>query len=310
MAAARASIIIPTKDRPALVARAVRSALAACPSGGEVIVVDDGSDPPMSATLLGVEDPRLKLVVNGQPHGASPARNTGIGQSSGDVIFFLDDDDEMLPDYPAVILDRLRGAQALDYGFGGIEIVDTRGSRERRSEKMRLGESQVLTPDLPFRQRMFPFSVGFWITRDAFNRAGPLDAELTTNGDTEYACRVAAAGLKGWFEARPATRIHRHDDRRALGQITSRTPAAVRAACFRTILARYSDYLETDRSALAYLARRFVKLSVKAGQIEEARAFCRTLPGPLAGQMRAHAEADRMLYAASGLMAPREVGRA
>lgn len=302
MASATASIIIPTKDRPALVARAVHSALAACPDGGEVIVIDDGSDPPMSADLLGVEDPRLTLIVNGPPHGASPARNTGIAQSSGAVIFFLDDDDEMLPGYPDAVLDRLRADPSLDYGFAGIEIVDARGGEERVSQRIRLSRSQTLTPDLPFRQRMFPFSVGFWITRDAFDQAGPLDAELTTNGDTEYACRVAAAGLSGWFEARSATRILRHDDQRALGQITSRTPPSVRAACFRTILTRYAAYLETDRSAHRYLAHRFVKLSVKAGQYDEARAFLRTLPAALGLRLRAYGGATRLIYALSGLL--------
>ena len=306
----RASIIIPTKDRPALVARAVRSALAACPEGGEVVVVDDGSVPPMSATLLGGEDPRLRLVVNDAPHGASPARNTGITESSGEVIFFLDDDDEMLPGYPATVLDRLERDPSLDYGFGGIEIIESRGSGARTNQKMRLRQSQVLSSDLPFRQRTFPFSVGFWITREAVRRAGPLDAELATNEDTEYACRVAATGLKGWFEARPATRIHRHDDQRALGHITTRTPPAIRAACFRTILTRYEDYLQTDRSALAFLARRFVKLSVKAGQIEEARAFCGTLPAALAARMRAHLAVNRLLYMASGITSPREARRA
>ena len=303
MASASASIIIPTKDRPALVARAVRSALAACPEGGEVIVIDDGSDPPMSTEPLGVEDPRLTLIVNGPPHGASPARNAGIAQSSGRVIFFLDDDDEMLPDYPDAILERLRADPALDYGFGGLEIADTRRTRSRTSRRVRLRRSQPLFGHLRFRYRTISFGTGFWITREAFDLAGPLDTDLTTNEDTEYACRVSAAGLKGWFEARTATRIYHHREAGALGHVTTRTAPAVRAACFRTILTRHAAYLETDRSARSYLARRFVKLSVKAGRHDEARAFLRTLPVALGLRLRAYGGATRLLYAVSGLAA-------
>lgn len=47
----RVSFIIPTKNRPEGIRRAVASVLAAMPEDGEVIVVDDASDPPAMLAL-------------------------------------------------------------------------------------------------------------------------------------------------------------------------------------------------------------------------------------------------------------------
>ena len=73
----RVSFIIPTKNRPEGIRRAVASVLAAMPEDGEVIVVDDASDPPAMLALREVTDPRMTLYVNPGPHGPSAARNFG-----------------------------------------------------------------------------------------------------------------------------------------------------------------------------------------------------------------------------------------
>ena len=81
------SIIIPTYNRPALLQRAVASALAACPQDGEVIVVDDRSDTAIKA-LRDVTDPRLRITTNTGDKGAAGARNHGIAQAKGDIVMF------------------------------------------------------------------------------------------------------------------------------------------------------------------------------------------------------------------------------
>ena len=60
----------------------------------EIVVVDDGSrNPPTTITEL---DPRVRLVIQAN-HGVSVARNVGVAAANGELIAFLDQDDEWLP---------------------------------------------------------------------------------------------------------------------------------------------------------------------------------------------------------------------
>jgi glycosyltransferase involved in cell wall biosynthesis len=94
----KVSVVIPTRRRPALVTRAVHSALAQTLRAIEVIVVIDGRDP---ATRLALEpaareDARLLVLELEVSVGGSDARNRGVEAASGEWIAFLDDDDEWL----------------------------------------------------------------------------------------------------------------------------------------------------------------------------------------------------------------------
>ncbi len=92
------SAVIPTRNRPDLVCRAVRSALAQTYTNLEIIVVVDGPDPATVAALEAMGEPRLRIVALPKNVGGSEARNTGVRQSKGIYIAFLDDDDEWLPE--------------------------------------------------------------------------------------------------------------------------------------------------------------------------------------------------------------------
>jgi glycosyltransferase involved in cell wall biosynthesis len=63
--------------RPDWLLEAVRSALAQRDVELELVVVDDGSDTPLSDVLSGIEDPRLQ-IVRVDHGGASSARNAGV----------------------------------------------------------------------------------------------------------------------------------------------------------------------------------------------------------------------------------------
>jgi glycosyltransferase involved in cell wall biosynthesis len=91
------SVVIPTFGRPALVARAVRSALAQTGVDLEVVVVIDGDDPATVAALGEIVDPRLRVTVNAEKKGAGPTRDAGAAASRGRWVAFLDDDDEWDP---------------------------------------------------------------------------------------------------------------------------------------------------------------------------------------------------------------------
>src|SRR5580698_7434818 len=92
------SVVIPTRNRPSLVVRAVKTALAQSLTQIEVIVIIDGFDVETSEALEAIKDVRLHAVSLPASVGGSDARNIGVSRSRGEFIAFLDDDDEWSPD--------------------------------------------------------------------------------------------------------------------------------------------------------------------------------------------------------------------
>src|SRR4030042_3260945 len=91
------SVVIPTRESPSLVVRAVQSALAQTLNAIEIIVVIDGPDTITSQVLLQIDDPRLKVLTLPQCLGCADARNAGVIEAQSRWIAFLDDDDEWFP---------------------------------------------------------------------------------------------------------------------------------------------------------------------------------------------------------------------
>lgn len=91
------SVVIATKNRPALLERAVKSVLLQSVADLEIIVVLDRDEPETMAMLGALRDERVRMYFNAEPAGPGAARNAGAGQARGEWIAFLDDDDEWLP---------------------------------------------------------------------------------------------------------------------------------------------------------------------------------------------------------------------
>ncbi len=90
------SVVIPTRNRPSLVMRAVNSALRQSYKELEVIVVVDGPDTPSNEVLQQIQDSRIRVIPLAEPVGGSNARNIGADNARGQWVAFLDDDDEWL----------------------------------------------------------------------------------------------------------------------------------------------------------------------------------------------------------------------
>lgn len=91
------SVVIPTRDRRALLAQTVAHVLAQRSVAIELVVVDDGSEDGTSEWVQGIDDERVSLVRGGG-RGVAAARNLGLAQAQAPLVAFNDDDDLWAPD--------------------------------------------------------------------------------------------------------------------------------------------------------------------------------------------------------------------
>jgi glycosyltransferase involved in cell wall biosynthesis len=95
---ARVSVVIPLYNKARYVRRALDSITAQTFTDFEVIVVDDGSTDESASVVESYDDARFRIVRQ-ENAGPGAARNRGATEASGEMLAFLDADDEWLPRY-------------------------------------------------------------------------------------------------------------------------------------------------------------------------------------------------------------------
>jgi Glycosyl transferase family 2 len=104
--------IVATRDRPATLARAVRSMVGQdYPGELECVIVFDQS-PPSPVDVVLPAGRRMRLLTNTRTPGAAGARNAGVTASDGALVAFCDDDDTWHPDKLRLQVERLDAASA------------------------------------------------------------------------------------------------------------------------------------------------------------------------------------------------------
>ena len=90
----RVSVVIPTHNRSGFLRRAVRSVLGQTFQDFEIVIVDDASSDDTREVVASLGDPRIRYFRHEHNRRIAGARNTGVSNSTGEYIAFLDDDDE------------------------------------------------------------------------------------------------------------------------------------------------------------------------------------------------------------------------
>jgi len=92
------SVITPTYNRGWCIERAIKSILKQGYPNWELLIVDDGSNDNTQEIVEKFKDNRIKYYKLKINKGVNFARNVGLEQCSGDLITFLDSDDELVPE--------------------------------------------------------------------------------------------------------------------------------------------------------------------------------------------------------------------
>ena len=92
------SVVMPALNAGRTIADSIRSVLGQTYPNWELLIVDDGSDDDTLAIASGfLADRRIRLLKGAGHGGPAMARNVGLDAATGDMVAFLDSDDQWLP---------------------------------------------------------------------------------------------------------------------------------------------------------------------------------------------------------------------
>lgn len=121
------SVIIPLYNKELSIVSTLQTVLDQTFSDYEIVIVDDGSTDSSVAEVEKVQDSRIRLIHQ-QNAGVSAARNRGIKEAKGDLIAFLDADDEWKPEYLATQYYLFRKYPECDIFACNYEFRDISGN--------------------------------------------------------------------------------------------------------------------------------------------------------------------------------------
>lgn len=184
------TVIVPTRNRSALLAMTLRSVLRQQNVELEVIVVDEGSTDDTAAMLSRLGDPRVRVLRHEVPYGVSTARNRGAAAAVGEWLGFVDDDDLWAPEKLAQQL-HAATSTGRDWVYtGSVNISDEGRILYGRPP---LAPEQIMAV-LPRYNAIPGGGSNVVVHRAAWARVGPFDTRLRNTEDWEMWIRLAKHG--------------------------------------------------------------------------------------------------------------------
>ncbi len=256
----RVTAIVPTCDRPVMLERALRSIAAQQFPPEETIVVDDGEKNHAPVSLRTVEQCGLseaRVVTNSRAKGASGARNTGAALATGELLAFLDDDDEWLPSYLSQAVGRIDWSELDVVCTPLLCRFDDGVDRLSKSAPDRLARNLFLTrnPGLG--------GSNLIIRRSLYREIGGFDESLPSCNDIDLGVRLSLRGGVRYLNLQQRlVRFYQHTGAK-LGTPASET---MRVGIRRFYEIHAHRMTETQRQQFRVMARRFFSID-EYGQI-------------------------------------------
>lgn len=213
------SIIIPTHNRPQLLRRAIRSALAQTLSDIEIIVVDDGSTPPVALP----DYPQVQIIRLHPNQGGAAARNIGAEAARANWITYLDDDDELLPNMAQVSLKAIAQTN-LPKPVGVLSTLvelDSQGQIRKKHIPPTLPKGKHFCLEEIERHQSFASKQTLIIERQVLLDIGGFDKSFTSRVHTELFLRLnPVCSLLGLPDV--TYRLHAHQGSRVSSSLQRR----------------------------------------------------------------------------------------
>jgi LmbE family N-acetylglucosaminyl deacetylase len=188
----RLSVVVRTRDRPALLAEALDSLAASEYRAAEVVLVNDGGIPPVVPADFPLPLRRVELA---ESQGRAGAAEAGIAAAAGDFVAFLDDDDLAAPEHlgtlAGLVADTGVRVAYTDAAVAVYELDPEAGNGGWVCRERRLPYSRDFDPDLLLVDNYIPFNTVV-IERRLLGEVGGLDRSLPFFEDWDLLIRLAA----------------------------------------------------------------------------------------------------------------------
>lgn len=235
------SVVITTYRRPPkMVKRAIESVINQTYRNLEIIIVDDSPDDfterkVVEKMILSIKekDKRVRYIKHNENKGACTARNTGIKNSHGNFIAFLDDDDEWLP---AKIEKQLKLFKDPEVGLVYCRSFTINElHRVKRVRKAKFYKGYVF--DQLFRTNFIGSTSFPLIKKDCFQHCGMFDTRLKSCQDFELWLRITKK-YKVDYVDEPLVNYYIHGNERISFNPLNRIQGIT------SINTKYKDYLK------------------------------------------------------------------
>jgi glycosyltransferase involved in cell wall biosynthesis len=226
------SVIIPTYNRLDYIHTAIDSVLAQTYKNYEIIVVNDGSSVDIRKALEPYED-KIVCLSHQENRGLSAARNTGIKNSNGKYLAFLDDDDLFENQKLEIQVPVLENNPDIGFVYSDYYIFNS------KSTDMKLSLAAGRDDTENFAQIFFlNYNVAvptILIRRTCFEDVGFFDEYLRQHEDGDMLLRVALQWRVGFSEY-PCARVRYHDNQMSRNRIE----------IYNSIIKSWSEILSTN----------------------------------------------------------------
>lgn len=208
----RVSVILPVYNGRRFLLDAVRSVLAQSRPPCELFVVDDGSTDGSLAELEGLPEASFPIRVLRQANaGQSAARNLAARQAEGELLAFIDQDDQWHPRHLELLAEPLAADSSVGWAYCDFDEMDLDGNLVTRAF---LRAQSVAHP----KRTIFECVAGdlmvlpsaSLVRRAAFEQARGFDEALSGYEDDDLFVRFFRLGWEHVFVDRALLRFRIH----------------------------------------------------------------------------------------------------
>ncbi|WP_413172285.1 glycosyltransferase family 2 protein [Anabaena azotica] len=185
--------IIPAYNAAQFLSATITSVQQQTFSDWELLIINDGSTDDTVEVIRQYQETDHRIhLIHQLNQGVSSARNLGVEKSKGQIIAFLDADDQWLPDKLQQHLKHFQSNSRLGVSFAQVEILNQAGEPTGQVSSSRLTN---LKPEHLLSENPTTTTSNWVVRREVFAQVGGFSPDMSYSEDLEWLLRVLCTGV-------------------------------------------------------------------------------------------------------------------